>query len=187
MQCRECRFDYPAPSVIDGVAYYVCGGCGNSIETNGLELLSRDERVDYFEKETGLRLPDSFVQIRDLGDHRVVSLPELAPPVVKRYFPDGCYEIGSFLGVDAVASLTILDSPALAREWGLPDSVLPIEGDGHVWLSFDYRHSSEEPALVLCFSESGEIVPVASTFDELVRGLRPRAENHNGQPERVQA
>ncbi len=166
MRCRECRIDYPVPSVVDGVAYYVCESCGNSVETNGVELLGRDERVDYFEKETGLRLPESFVRVRELGDNRVVSLPEAAPPVAKRYFPDGCYELGDFLGVDAGPSLTILDSPALAREWGLPEFVLPIEGDGHVWLSLDYRQPSEEPAIVLCFSESGEIIPVARTFGE---------------------
>lgn len=177
MQCRECRAEYPSPSVIDGVAYYVCDGCGNSVETNGVELLSRDERANEFEKKTGMRLPESFVQLRDLGDNRVVSLPEAVPPIANRYFPDGRYEIGSFLGADAGSSLTILDSPALAREWGLPESVLPIEGDGHVWLSFDYRQPGEEPAVVLCFSDSGEIVPVARTFDELVRGLMPSAED----------
>ncbi len=173
-RCSECQADYPAPSIQDGVAYYVCDSCGNSIETDGLELLGPEERAAHFEKLTGLRLPESFVKLGELGDNCVATLPDVTPPAATRHFPDGHYEIGDFLSVAANDRLTIFDSPALAQEWGLPESVLPIEGDGHIWLAFDFRGSNKEPSVVLWFSDSGETVPIAESFELLIRNLIPR-------------
>ncbi|WP_329284522.1 hypothetical protein [Streptomyces sp. NBC_01455] len=36
-------------------------------------------------------------------------------------------------------TLSMLDSPYLVEEWGLPTAVVLLSGDGHYWIGLGYR------------------------------------------------
>ena len=79
------------------------------------------------------------------------------------------FEGGCGIG-DAFPSIT--DSPDLNAEWGQPEELLLLHGDGHWWVALDYRAGREaEPAVVWFDNEVGEDVQLAASFGEFVRGL----------------
>ncbi|MEV7554645.1 hypothetical protein AB0N89_33930 [Amycolatopsis sp. NPDC089917] len=34
---------------------------------------------------------------------------------------------------------SLLGTPCLVEEWGLPEPLVPLSGDGHYWIALDYR------------------------------------------------
>ncbi len=70
--------------------------------------------------------------------------------------------------------LGILQTSYMTTEWGLPDGLVLLNGDGHWWIALDYRNSGPTgpPAVVWLDVERGEDFQVADSFatflDELV-------------------
>ena len=69
----------------------------------------------------------------------------------------------------------ILSRDYLTQEWGLPPNQVLLAGDGHWWLTLDYR-KSPLPSVSWLDVELGEDIPVASSFAAFLEGLRPSAE-----------
>jgi len=70
-------------------------------------------------------------------------------------------------------SAGILYDTLLARdEWGVPEKLVALEGDGHWWLALDYR-DSVEPAVTWFDTECEEDIRLAPTFEAFLFGLRP--------------
>lgn len=70
----------------------------------------------------------------------------------------------------------ILESAYFAEEWGLPPRQLLLTGDGHWWITLDYRVNNGPQ--VKFFVPGGELRErfVAPTFDEFLNGLVPLSE-----------
>lgn len=66
----------------------------------------------------------------------------------------------------------ILDTEYMTNEWGLPPKQVLLSGDGHSWISLDYREGSE-PAVAWIDVESDEDVRVAGSLREFLDGLVP--------------
>ena len=68
----------------------------------------------------------------------------------------------------------ILQTPYLREEWGMPDGLVLLTGDGHWWIALDYRSSgSIGPPFVVWFdNEADEDIRLAGDFETFVRGLR---------------
>jgi hypothetical protein len=49
----------------------------------------------------------------------------------------------------------ILDSEYLIQEWGLPNNQILICGDGHSWITMDFREKNEDPPIHY-FDPSGQ-------------------------------
>jgi hypothetical protein len=64
----------------------------------------------------------------------------------------------------------LLDTPYMTEEWGLPEKQVLLAGDGHWWLTLDYR-TSESPCVKWIDTELEEEVEVAASFDEFINGL----------------
>ncbi|MFH5804818.1 SMI1/KNR4 family protein [Alienimonas sp. DA493] len=69
---------------------------------------------------------------------------------------------------------SVLVTPYMTREWQLPPRQVLLSGDGHTWLSLDYRES-EDPAVVFLQDDGLEfaISELAGSFDEFLSRLRP--------------
>jgi hypothetical protein len=70
-----------------------------------------------------------------------------------------------------VASL--LDAPDLIEEWGLPDGVVPLSGDGHCWIALDYRRCAE-PSVTWLDTDRHTELALAPDFRSFVEGLTGR-------------
>jgi len=92
----------------------------------------------------------------------------------------------------------ILQTEYITEEWGLPPKQILLTGDGHWWLTLDYR-KSDEPAVTWLDVECGEDIVVAPTFRAFLHGLVPESqfdetldeaaptEAQQWQPKRIQA
>jgi hypothetical protein len=176
MKCKGigCRSDYPTPDIIDGTAYFVCASCGDLHEVKSYRVYTTEERIKMFEDEYGVRLPPEYIQYAGTKGSSVVKLPSCGNDLTQFYFGEGFYTIGKFAGIepDPYGS-SIFDSASLTEEWGLPNKLVLIEGDGHTWLALDYRESAVDPTVIVVESDEGNHLLVANNFREFVRSILP--------------
>jgi hypothetical protein len=69
--------------------------------------------------------------------------------------------------------MSILDTAYLTEEWGLPQKQVLLSGDGHWFITLDYRHGSA-PRVAWFDTELDEEVPVADSFPAFLAGLVAR-------------
>ncbi len=72
-------------------------------------------------------------------------------------------------------ALSLLESPYLTQEWGLPEAVVLLSGDGHTWIALDYRvcGPTGEPSVTWLDAELQEESSLAANFRSFVEGLAP--------------
>ncbi|MBC8166853.1 MAG: SMI1/KNR4 family protein [Bryobacteraceae bacterium] len=79
-------------------------------------------------------------------------------------------------GPDAeLGTHNILDRDYMTEEWGLPPHQVLLTGDGHWWITLDYRNGPS-PTVQWLDVEIGEEVVVADSFATLLAGLRPSSD-----------
>jgi SMI1-KNR4 cell-wall len=66
----------------------------------------------------------------------------------------------------------ILDTAYMTAEWGLPEKQVLLTGDGHWWITLDYRQGNN-PTVRWIDTESNEDIPVAGSFEDFLNGLVP--------------
>jgi SMI1-KNR4 cell-wall len=68
---------------------------------------------------------------------------------------------------------SIMDTPYLVREWGLPEPVVLLTGDGHWWIALDYRACGRrgEPAVTWFDTDLRSELVLAPDFRTFVDGL----------------
>lgn len=173
MKCRACPKEYPEPDIIDGTAYFVCANCGDVYEVENYRVYTPEERIELFEKENGVNLPDAYITLAGTKHSWIVKLPPCNTGSTKYYFGDGFYEIGELSGLDPDKYRSIFDSPGLVEEWELPKELVLIDGDGHTWLALDYRDSKTEPKVIVIESDESNYLVVANNFNDFVQSLLP--------------
>ncbi|MFE9970546.1 SMI1/KNR4 family protein [Streptomyces hirsutus] len=70
-------------------------------------------------------------------------------------------------------TVSLLDSPYLVEEWGLPSPAVLLSGDGHCWIALDYRASGRygEPSVTWFDADRNEELALAPDFRSFVEGL----------------
>ncbi len=68
--------------------------------------------------------------------------------------------------------LNILASVGKNADWSLPDRQVLLSGDGHYWITLDYR-KGDVPSVAWIDVECDEDIQVARTFAAFLKGLRP--------------
>ncbi len=130
-----------------------------------------DSMVSDAEQELGVRFPASYLdalRIKNggsvVGD--LVRLPHQVIPQHLRHFVDHGYV--SVRGVNGIGSsnTSVLGSASLIAEWGLPERLVILDGDGHWWIAFDYRGTDDNPPIVFVDSDSGDTLHVTESFAE---------------------
>lgn len=64
----------------------------------------------------------------------------------------------------------ILDTHEMTKSWGLPERQVLLCGEGHWWITLDYR-KSDVPIVRWIDVESDEDLHIADSFDEFINGL----------------
>jgi hypothetical protein len=69
----------------------------------------------------------------------------------------------------------LLQSSYMKEEWGLPSDQVLLSGDGHYWITLDYRNGSV-PSVAWIDVECGEDIQIAPSFEAFLSGLVPDSE-----------
>lgn len=77
---------------------------------------------------------------------------------------------GIVIDKNIATPLNILDTEYMTKEWDLPEKQVLLSGDGHTWITLDYRQNSN-PSVRWIDVESNEDVFVAASFDAFLEGL----------------
>jgi len=64
----------------------------------------------------------------------------------------------------------ILDTAYMIEEWGLPNKQVLLNGDGHWWITLDYRQG-EIPTVRWIDVECDEDILIADNFEDFINGL----------------
>lgn len=95
------------------------------------------------------------------------------PPLSRRHGrPLGFHSTNASASGDG---LSLFDTPYLIQEWGLPDGLVLLSGDGHSWIALDYREAAAEdrPPVIYVDAQSRQVVRLAVSFRHFVEGLIP--------------
>lgn len=169
MKC--CNRELPNPEIIEGTAYFVCPECGMVREKRNYQTYAIDECFSLFQEKYGFVLPNEYVDFSNSKKTMVVKLPPCNNKLLEYYFGDGFYEIGTVASLDPNSEESIYHFVSSGREWGLPNSYVPIEGDGHTWLALDFSCSPAEPKVVVTETDAGNSLIVANSFNEFLSSL----------------
>lgn len=135
------------------------------------ELVGAEQRLQ-------VRLPPEYVALLKLQNGGYTQ-GFGHPMAVPTSWADNHVPLESLAGIGVVTGATwrpdILDSDYLTKEWGLPPRQVLLAGDGHWWITLDYR-SGATPSVRWLDVEVGEDLLVAPLFGEFIAGLRPIAE-----------
>jgi hypothetical protein len=134
------------------------------------------EFIQHAEQQLGVSLPPELLALlkqQNGGYTRGFVYPMTQPTSwADNHVPFD--ELFSLLPSDT-GFMSILDSGYLTQEWGIPEKQVLLSGDGHWFITLDYRHGSE-PQVAWIDTEMNEDVPVANSFSAFLTGLIDRSD-----------
>jgi len=131
-----------------------------------------DESICEAERLLGVTLPPSLLDLLRLQNGGVVANDWVVFPTTQA--PGWSRDHVPFdvlMGIGPSNSL--LDTPYLVEEWGLPSPLVLLAGDGHCWIGLDYRACGPhgEPSVGWFDVELGAEAVLASDFHSFVKQL----------------
>jgi SMI1 / KNR4 family (SUKH-1) len=134
--------------------------------------------VGQAERKLGVRLPLEYVallRLRNGGPTQGFAFPTSQPtPWAEDHVP--LDDINGIGGPDArPGDPNILDRDVIVEVCGLLPSQVPLSGDGHYYITLDYR-KGPSPSVTWWDLELGEELHLSDSFAEFLEGLRPIAE-----------
>lgn len=134
------------------------------------------ELVAYAERELHVKLPGLLVELLSIMNGGYTK-GFAFPMTRKTSWADDHILLTDLKAIvpdkETETALNILDTAYMIREWGLPEKQVLLSGDGHTWITLDYR-KSDIPTVRWIDVESNEDIHVADSFDEFINGLVPQ-------------
>lgn len=143
-----------------------------------------DEMIVRAEEALGRSLPSSYLDLmrRCNGGYLRDTCVATARPTS---WALDHVSVTSIFGIPAIddhgrfgTGAGVLCTAYIVSEWGLPEGLVLLDGDGHTWSALDYRGAgeSDEPSVVWLDVEVDDELTIASSFRELLARLRPESE-----------
>lgn len=134
-----------------------------------------DDMLKVAEASLGVRLPAEYIsllRIQNGGYTHGFGFPMSRPTK----WADDHVPLDDLAGIvidpSHSTSFNLLETAYLVEEWGLPERQVLITGEGHWWITLDYR-KGKIPSVTWLNVECDEDIPVAPTFADFLNGLRP--------------
>ncbi|SFH01399.1 hypothetical protein SAMN02787118_13840 [Streptomyces mirabilis] len=92
---------------------------------------------------------------------------------------------GDLMGIGRRDGMTsLLDTPYLVEEWGLPAPLVLLSGDGHCRIGLDYRTCGRdgEPSVTWFETDLDTELALADDFRSFVEGLTSGSKYGDGSP-----
>ena len=163
----------------------------NNLKLGESENPPYDEAIrKEIESRFCIKFPESFINIMKkwnggfFDESYQIKVNEPIQEELKYYLGDGFWGVYSFPGfsknADAETNLSFLINSGI--EWGLPELVIPLQGDGHTWIAFDYRDSvNGQPRVIFIESDDNLYHVLTKNFDEFVSALIPYNEVYDNE------
>ncbi|MBE0188582.1 SMI1/KNR4 family protein [Bacillus subtilis] len=132
-----------------------------------LKDISEDE-IKKVEKKLNLTLPEQYKKLIIQQNGGLINFNAF-PTDQETSWADDHIEVDHIRGIGK--DLGILESEYLIKEWGLPQRLLLIQGDGHNWVALDYRLTNENPPVHYFDLELNNDFKIADSFDEFLSKL----------------
>lgn len=134
-----------------------------------------DEMVRIAEKEFGVNLPPLLIELLRIQNGGYTK--GFAYPMnQKTTWAEDHVSLSELFGIVTEKSLktaqNILDTHYMTKEWGLPEKQVLLCGEGHWWLTLDYR-IGRSPCVRWIDVDCEEEIEVASSFEAFINGLVP--------------
>lgn len=136
-----------------------------------------DRMIATAEQQLGVKLPTEYLALLRIQNGGYTQ--GLAHPMTRRTsWADDHVPLHSLAGIVTDQKLrtchNILDTEYLTREWDLPSHQVLIAGEGHWWISLDYR-KRKKPSVVWLNVESDQDFQIAPSFAAFLAGLVPQS------------
>lgn len=136
------------------------------------------EMVTIAEEKLKVKLPKLFIELLQLkngGDTNEFAFPMKEKTAwAEDHVP--LYELNGIItdnNIDTTINLLLNDY--MTNEWGLPEKQVLLYGEGHYWITLDYR-KGDEPTVRWIDVDQGEDIHMADSFEEFINGLVPMEE-----------
>lgn len=134
-----------------------------------------DEMLASAEKGLDVKLPALFVELLRLQNGGYTK-GFAFPMIEKTSWAEDHIPLSDMFGIvtnhSVDTALNILQTPYLTNEWGLPERQVLLTGEGHWWITLDYRGGTE-PTVKWIDVERGDEVHIADSFEDFFNGLVP--------------
>ncbi|MER7848357.1 SMI1/KNR4 family protein [Kitasatospora sp. NPDC096077] len=141
----------------------------------GVQEPLTDEMVQEAERELGVTLPLALLDLLRVQNGGVVADDHDAFPANQpTSWSEDHVPFDHLMGIGRDEGATsLLDTPYLVEEWGLPTPLVLLSGDGHCWIGLDYRMCGRdgEPSVTWFETDLNAELVLADDFCSFVEGL----------------
>ncbi|MFI6304014.1 SMI1/KNR4 family protein [Amycolatopsis thailandensis] len=143
----------------------------------GVQQPLTDESAREAEKVLGVTLPSALLDLlRVQNGGSVAPAHDAFPTSRPTSWSEDHVPFDQLMGIgrrDRTTSL--LDTPYLIQEWGLPEPLVLLSGDGHSWIGLDYRACGRDgdPSVTWFESDPEVELALARDFRSFIEGLVP--------------
>jgi hypothetical protein len=141
----------------------------------GVQPPLTDETVREAERVLGVTLPSALLDLLRVQNGGTVAADHDAFPTSRpTSWSKDHVAFDALMGIGGLEQVTsLLDTPYLVKEWGLPSPIVLLSGDGHCWIGLDYRVCGPEgdPSVTWFDTELDTELTLASDFRTFVEKL----------------
>ena len=132
-----------------------------------------DEMIVEAENKLEVKLPDLFIELLKIQNGGYTK-GYAYPTRVKTTWADNHVPLTELFGIvldkNFNSSHNIMESYNMTEEWGLPEKQILLTGDGHWWITLDYRNS-DIPSIRWIDCECDEDIHIADSFADFIGEL----------------
>ena len=130
------------------------------------------------ERFLGVTLPLEYVNLLKVQNGGY-TLGFVFPTAVRTAWAVDHVALDDMSGIGAMEDLpsglhNILNTEYMTREWDLPPNQVLLTGDGHWWITLDYR-TGEQPSVSWIDVDQDEDLILAPSFSAFLKGLLPKS------------
>ena len=134
-----------------------------------------DEMLAEAEANLGVRLPPRLVDLLRIQNGGYTQ--GFAHPMPRRTtWAEDHVPLDELAGIVTDPNIrtaqNLLLTEYMTKEWGLPPRQVLLAGDGHFWITLDYRRG-DVPSVAWIDTECDEDIQIADSFEAFLKGLVP--------------
>lgn len=129
--------------------------------------------VEAAEKELGVKLPRKLIALLQIQNGGYTK-GFVFPMTVKTTWAEDHVPLSELFGIvldnTIETAQNMMETQYMTKEWGLPEKQVLLSGDGHWWITLDYREGII-PVVKWIDVECNEEATIANSFEEFIAGL----------------
>ncbi len=134
-----------------------------------------DDQITYTENLLKVKLPALLIELLKIQNGGYTNGFSF-PMKQKTSWSENQVPLTQLFGIVTDNSINtaqnILDTEYMTKEWDLPVNQVLLCGDGHWWITLDYRKDSK-PTVRWIDVDCNEDIHIADSFEDFINGLVP--------------